>query len=61
MCVFATLDRPHETVLRRWREERKRNFPSAANLVARESEAAAREARGELDPRRAPFATLARP
>lgn len=61
MCVFATLNHSHETVLRRWREERKRNFPSAANLAARESEAAAREARGELDPRRAPYATPARP
>ena len=29
------------------------NFPSAANLAARAAEAAAREARGELDPRRA--------
>ncbi|KAK9837461.1 hypothetical protein WJX81_004274 [Elliptochloris bilobata] len=35
----------------KWREERRRNFPSAANLAARAAEATAREARGELDPR----------
>ena len=34
----------------RWQEERRRHFPSEANLAKRAEEAKARAERGELDP-----------
>ncbi|BDA48556.1 probable collagen alpha-5(VI) chain at N-terminal half [Coccomyxa sp. Obi] len=36
----------------RWREERRKAYPSEANVAARRAEAAERRARGELDPAR---------
>ena len=35
----------------RWKEERRRHFPTAANLAHREAEAAARREAGGLDPK----------
>lgn len=37
--------------LTRWKEERRRHFPTAANLAHREAEAAARREAGGLDPK----------
>ncbi len=37
---------------RRWKEERRRNFPSAANVARKEAEVKARAESGALDPQR---------
>ena len=37
----------------RWRQERKKNFPTAVNLAAKSQAAAERSAWGELEPERA--------
>ena len=34
----------------RWQEERRKRYPTDANVAKRESEASARRQRGELDP-----------
>ena len=42
----------HRLGWRRWQEERRKAYPSEANVAARRAEAAERRARGELDPAR---------
>lgn len=37
----------------RWQAERRKHYPTAANLVQKEEAAASRQARGELEPEQA--------
>ncbi|KAK9837779.1 hypothetical protein WJX74_004941 [Apatococcus lobatus] len=47
---YRPLSAAEQTEAARWREERKKQYPSAATLEQKAAEQAARAARGELDP-----------